>query len=75
MPKSNLIVDQNDNPDAVLGAYRAGQDDAAPLAEVRFYRCDNDGALVVQLDTTVDTGPVRIYLNDAVVYDADPDLP
>ena len=33
-----------------------------------------DGELVVQVDTQVDTGRVRVNLNEGVLFDGDPEL-
>jgi hypothetical protein len=44
----------------------------API-EVEVTRSPIDGALVVQVDTTGDTGRVRINLNDGAVWDGDPE--
>jgi hypothetical protein len=44
----------------------------API-EVTVYRSKLDGALVVEIDTTDETGDVRINLNDAAIWEGDPD--
>lgn len=41
--------------------------------EVRSWVGD-DGAIVVQVDTSPTSGHVRVNLNDAVLFDADPDV-
>lgn len=44
----------------------------API-DVATFRSPIDGALVVQIDTNAETGRVRVNLNEAPVYDGDPD--
>lgn len=44
----------------------------API-EVHVYRSPIDGALVVQIDTTEDTGRVRVNINDGRLWDGDPE--
>ncbi|MEW1734397.1 hypothetical protein AB0346_00405 [Nocardia beijingensis] len=44
-----------------------------PLMAVNIFR-GHDGALVVQLDTREGTGRVRVRVNDAPVFDDDPEI-
>lgn len=37
------------------------------------YRSLEDGAVVVEVETTPTTGQVRVYINDGVVFDKDPE--
>ncbi len=48
--------------------------DPTELAEVAVcgYVSARDGAQVVEIDTTEDTGRVRVVINDGTVYDGDP---
>lgn len=56
------------------GDHSPQQDRFTELVEVELYRSDIDGAVVVQIDTTVgETGHLRVYVNDGDVFDADPD--
>lgn len=45
----------------------------API-DVTIYRSPQDGALVVEIDTQVEAGRVRVNLNDGVLFDADPEV-
>lgn len=45
---------------------------ALPL-ELGVHRSPIDGALIVQLDTSEDTGPLRVLLNEAVIWNRDPE--
>lgn len=70
----NLVLGgPDDRTHGVVGVYPATDDKAPPVAEVTIFR-GTDGALVVQVDTLVDTGHVRINLNDNTVYDGDPEV-
>ena len=40
---------------------------------VLAYVSDVDGATVIQVDTLADTGQVRIYLNEGIVWSGDPE--
>lgn len=44
----------------------------API-DVTIYRSPRDGALVVEIDTQVEAGRVRVNLNDGILFDADPE--
>lgn len=44
----------------------------API-EVNVYRSRQDGALVIEIDTQDDTGDLRVNLNDAPIWDGDPE--
>ncbi len=44
----------------------------API-EVSVYRSKIDGALVVEIDTTDETGDLRINLNDGQIWTGDPE--
>lgn len=41
--------------------------------EVSVHRSSIDGALVVQVDTTGDTGDLRVNLNDGMLWDGNPE--
>lgn len=59
----------------IVAAVRAHDDRTRPKVEVM--RPDPDSPdperWIVQIDTTADTGQVTVYLNDAPLYDADPE--
>jgi hypothetical protein len=44
----------------------------API-EVSVCRSKIDGALVAEIDTTDETGELRVYLNDGLIWDGDPE--
>lgn len=54
-------------------AVAAGDVMNAPHVALGLYVSDVDGAQVVQIDTSDATGRLRIYLNDATVWDDDPE--
>ena len=41
--------------------------------EVTVHRSPLDGALVIQVDTTEETGPLRVTLNDSPIWNRDPE--
>jgi hypothetical protein len=41
---------------------------------VSIYRSPEDSAFVVEIDTEVHTGEVRVYVNDGQVFAADPEV-
>ena len=47
--------------------------------EAEVYESDEDSdlpkATIVQIDTTADSGNLRVYLNDDTIYDGDPEQP
>lgn len=42
--------------------------------EVMVYRSELDNAPVVEIDTQVDTGVLRVNLNDGLIWDGDPEV-
>lgn len=46
---------------------------ASDMVTVTTYRSEIDGAAVVEIDTTVDGGRLRVNVNDGTVFDADPE--
>lgn len=64
-------IRRDDDRSVTLEVMRSGG--ANTLAQVAVYTGE-DGALVVHVDTLVDTGHVRINLNDNTVYDGDPEV-
>lgn len=48
--------------------------ETVPL-EVDVHRSPDDGVLVVQIDTELDTGRVRVNVNDSAIFDRDPEEP
>lgn len=44
----------------------------API-EVSVHRSTVDGALVVEIDTTDETGEIRVSINDGLIWEGDPD--
>lgn len=46
---------------------------ASGLVETTIYRSDVDGAVVIEIDTQAEAGHVRINLNDASIWDRDPE--
>jgi hypothetical protein len=41
--------------------------------EVLTWVSDDDGALVVQIDTSANAGRVRVNINDGAIWDGDPE--
>lgn len=46
-----------------------------PGVEVTTYLSDLDGASVIEIDTQVGVGQVRVYVNEGAVFDQDPEEP
>lgn len=43
------------------------------VASVTVIRSIDDGAIVVQIDTGMDTGRLRVNVNDGEIFDRDPE--
>lgn len=41
--------------------------------EVEAYEYEEDDLVIVQIDTAEDTGKIRVYVNDGVIYEGDPE--
>lgn len=58
---------------ARLGVYATDKDARQEVhADITAFRSEVDGAFVVQIDTAVDLGQLRVFVNDSAVYNADP---
>lgn len=64
---------QTQQPPLPAGIEEIGAYDYTPDGVPAHPDYEDDGYKVVQIDTAMDVGRIRVYVNDGVVYDGDPE--